>query len=47
MSKFKLWEHQKKAVKSKNEYSKCLIKMWCGTGKTRIFTHSIFDYKFN
>jgi len=38
-----LWKHQKECVDKKNEYDKCLINCWCGTGKTRIFTHSILN----
>ena len=37
-----LYEHQKKAIEEQNKYKKCLINMWCGTGKTRTFTIDIF-----
>ena len=38
-----LYPHQKIAISEKNKYDKCLINMWCGTGKTRTFTISIFQ----
>ena len=38
-----LYPHQKIAILEKNKYDKCLINMWCGTGKTRTFTISIFQ----
>ena len=37
-----LYNHQKKAIESLNKYDKCLLNMWCGTGKTRTFTIDIF-----
>ena len=37
-----LYEHQKKAIEEQNKYKKCLINMWCGTGKTRTFTIDLF-----
>ena len=37
-----LYEHQKKAIEEQNKYDKCLINMWCGTGKTRTFTIDSF-----
>ena len=37
-----LYEHQKSAIIKKNKHKKCLINMWCGTGKTRTFTISLF-----
>jgi len=37
-----LYEHQKKAIKEQNKHKKCLINMWCGTGKTRTFTIDLF-----
>ena len=37
-----LYEHQKKAIEQQNKYKKCLINMWCGTGKTRTFTIDLF-----
>ena len=40
-----LWNHQKEAVNSKKDYNKCLINMWCGTGKTRVFVYSILEDK--
>ena len=36
-----LYEHQKKSLESSSKERKCLINMWCGTGKTRTFTISI------
>ena len=41
-----LWKHQKECVEEKNRFDKCLINMWCGTGKTRVFTYSILEEKF-
>ena len=38
-----LWTHQQEAVNSKKDYDKCLINMWCGTGKTRVFVYSIIE----
>ena len=38
-----LWKNQKDAVNSKRHFQKCLINMWCGTGKTRVFTYSILE----
>ena len=38
-----LWTHQQEAVNSKKDYKKCLINMWCGTGKTRVFVYSIIE----
>ena len=38
-----LYPHQKIAISEKNKYDKCLINMWCGTGKTRTFTISLFQ----
>ena len=42
-----LYPHQLEAQKSTNESQisipKCLINMWCGTGKTRTFTIGIFN----
>ena len=37
-----LYEHQKKAIEEQTKYKKCLINMWCGTGKTRTFTIDLF-----
>ena len=37
-----LYEHQKQAIEEQNKYKKCLINMWCGTGKTRTFTIDLF-----
>ena len=37
-----LYDHQKKAIEEQNKYNKCLINMWCGTGKTRTFTIDLF-----
>ena len=33
---------QKDAIESQKYYKKCLINMWCGTGKTRTFTIDLF-----
>ncbi len=41
LSKY-LYEHQKIAIQKQNNIKKCLINMWCGTGKTRTFTINIF-----
>ena len=37
-----LYKHQKKTIEEQNKYNKCLINMWCGTGKTRTFTIDLF-----
>ena len=37
-----LYKHQRKAIEEQNKYEKCLINMWCGTGKTRTFTIDLF-----
>ena len=37
-----LYSHQKEAIEKQNKHSKCLINMWCGTGKTRTFTIDLF-----
>ena len=42
-----LWTNQKEAINSKRNYPKCLINMWCGTGKTRVFTYSILKDEQN
>jgi superfamily II DNA or RNA helicase len=39
-----LYDHQKKAIHESNKYPKCLINMWCGTGKTPTFTIDIFNH---
>jgi superfamily II DNA or RNA helicase len=39
-----LYEHQKKAIEEQTKYKKCLINMWCGTGKTRTFTIDLFNH---
>ena len=36
--------YQEKCIERKRSFSESLIKMWCGTGKTRIFTTSIFEF---
>jgi len=36
-----LYKHQKEAIESQKD-KKCLINMWCGTGKTRTFTIDLF-----
>jgi superfamily II DNA or RNA helicase len=38
-----LYPHQIEAIKQKKNKPKCLINMWCGTGKTRTFTVSLFQ----
>ena len=38
-----LYPHQKRAIKLQQQYPKCLINMWCGTGKTRTFTVDLLD----
>jgi len=38
-----LYLHQKEAIKLQQPYKKCLINMWCGTGKTRTFTVDLLD----
>ena len=45
MGKFKkfLYKHQRNAIKKQKGRSKCLINMWCGTGKTRAFTIDLFN----
>jgi superfamily II DNA or RNA helicase len=37
-----LYDHQKKAIEQQKTLKKCLINMWCGTGKTRTFTIDLF-----
>jgi superfamily II DNA or RNA helicase len=37
-----LYEHQRRAIQASAPHKKCLINMWCGTGKTRTFTVDIF-----
>ena len=37
-----LYEHQKKAIEELDKHEKCLMNMWCGTGKTRTFTIDLF-----
>ena len=37
-----LYDHQKRAIQQQQQYPKCLINMWCGTGKTRTFTIDLF-----
>ena len=38
-----LYPHQQQAIINKIDKQKCLINMWCGTGKTRTFTISLFQ----
>ena len=33
---------QRDAIESQVHHKKCLINMWCGTGKTRTFTIDLF-----
>ena len=42
MYNHQLYHHQIKAIEESNKYKKCLINMWCGTGKTRTFTIDLF-----
>ena len=42
-SRYYLYSHQKEAIERQKQYAKCLINMWCGTGKTRVFTSSILE----
>jgi len=42
-----LYKHQIEAINAKAKYKKCLVNMWCGTGKTRTFTVSIFNDEKN
>ncbi len=43
-----LWTHQKEAIKSiQSIEGKCLVKMFCGTGKTRIIYYLIVDSTYN
>lgn len=39
-----LRDYQKECIEKKRSLPNSLIKMWCGTGKTRIFTTSIFEF---
>jgi len=41
LSKY-LYKHQQKAINQQKDIKKCLVNMWCGTGKTRTFTISLF-----
>ncbi len=38
-----LFKHQQECVLKKKDFVKCLINIWCGGGKTRIITYSIFE----
>ena len=38
----KLWPHQINAIEEQRKHNKCVINMWCGTGKTRTFTIELF-----
>ncbi len=38
-----LYPHQQQAIINKKNKQKCLINMWCGTGKPRTFTISLFQ----
>ena len=42
-----LYPHQQEAIKNEQQYHKCLFNMWCGTGKTRVFTISMFTDNLN
>ena len=37
-----LYKHQQEAIRAKDNHKKCLVNMWCSTGKTRTFTISLF-----
>jgi superfamily II DNA or RNA helicase len=37
-----LYPHQQEAIQHEKTHDKCLFNMWCGTGKTRVFTISMF-----
>ena len=37
-----LYNHQQIALEEQKCHQKCLINMWCGTGKTRTFTMGVF-----
>jgi len=37
-----VWNNQKQCIISTSNNGKCLINMWCGTGKTRTFTINLF-----
>ena len=41
LSKY-LYNHQENALEKQKCHQKCLINMWCGTGKTRTFTMGVF-----
>ena len=41
-----LRDYQLNAIKEQKAFKKCLINMWCGTGKTRTFTIDIFMHKY-
>jgi len=36
------YKHQSESIEEQNKHKKCLINMWCGTGKTRTFTIDLF-----
>ena len=38
-----LHKHQGECIKEKKDLEKCLLNLWCGTGKTRIIMYSILD----
>ena len=42
LSKY-LYNHQENALEEQKCHQKCLINMWCGTGKTRTFTIGMFN----
>ena len=37
-----LWKHQLEAIEKSELHNKCLINMFCGTGKTRVIVEKIF-----
>ena len=38
-----LYRHQTECIEAKKNQRKCLLNLWCGTGKTRIIMYSILD----
>ena len=42
-----LYSHQKQCITEQSKYKKCLVNMWCGTGKTRTFTIDLFESNQN
>ena len=42
-----LYKSQKEALERQKYFKKCLVNMWCGTGKTRTFTIWVFNENQN